>query len=613
MTADHRHGVELLALGEPLALEEIEALTSQDTLLEAETRGLIATDGKEEVWLAHPLYGEAVRTRLAPLRARSLRLQLVEVLECRVAFGSDDALRSARLRLDAGAALSTELALHGARAANHAGDPDLGAELATLAGADTDLVAGMLLAQSHTMRNRYEEADTALAAVEALAPGDANARDYLRQRLSLWHWGLRRSGETGALLDRAKTWSQDAGWRTFTSRIRMTYDALGYGFDSPLDPAENGDPAVSDEARRALAKMQTMSAFLAGQGDTAAAAAFAARPAIPLRDFGDAGALAALSLIALETGHRWDEVEQYMNGVVHHAVRAHDHAAAGLSAYTLARLHFFRARYRDASRWLAEAEIHFQQQDPFNVMLSVCALRVGIACFTGDFDGTMTALERMRAFSESRPPLPVQHVPVLRAEGWALRMRNALDASRQLLEDAASIEDEMLGLAPQLAYDALRAGAPTAPQLQRMAARSQSRMVTAYALHGSAKAVRDGAALMEAAEEMAVIGALRYAVEAATDAAGAFLSQGRQDSARRAAARARQLHVPDQGGELPPIDGLDTTAVDVTRREAQLVELAREGLSNTEIADRLVLSVRTVETHLYRGMQKLGISDRRDL
>ena len=31
------------------------------------------------------------------------------------------------------------------------------------------------------------------------------------------------------------------------------------------------------------------------------------------------------------------------------------------------------------------------------------------------------------------------------------------------------------------------------------------------------------------------------------------------------------------------------------------------------IADRLVISIRTVETHLYRGMQKLGINDRRDL
>ena len=247
------------------------------------------------------------------------------------------------------------------------------------------------------------------------------------------------------------------------------------------------------------------------------------------------------------------------------------------------------------------------------MMLSVRALRVGIACFTGDFEGTMTALEQMRAFSESHPPLPVQRVPVRRAEGWALRMRHAVDAGRQLLEDAAAVEDEMLGLAPQLAYDALRAGAPAASHLERMAARCQSRLVTAYARHGSAKAAWDGAGLSDAAEEMAAIGALRYAVEAATDAAVAFLSRGRQDSARRAAARARQLHVPDQGGELPPIDGLDATAVDLTRREAQLVELAREGLSNAEIADRLVLSVRTVETHLYRGMQKLGIKDRRDL
>lgn len=613
LSAAHRHSVELLALGEPLALEEIGELTSEDTLLEAESRGLIVTEGKQ-VRLAHPLYGETVRLRLPPLRAHNLRLQLVEVLERRDPFGSDEALKAARLRLDAGAALSTQLALDGARAANHAGDPDLGAELATLAGADTDVVAAMLLAQSHTMRNRYEEAEAALAAVEPLASTDASARDYLRQRLSLYHWGLRRAGETSALLDRADTWSQDAGWRRFTGRIRLTYDALRDGFEAPLDPADSArDPGVPDESRRALSVMQTLSAFMSGQGDTAAAAAFTARPSVPLRDFADVGALASVGLIALETGDRWDEVEQYMGGVLHDAVRAHDHAAGGLSAFTLARLHFLRAAYRDASRWLAEAEIHLEQQDPLNGMLSVRALRVGIAHFTGDFDGTMIALEQMRAFCESHPPLPVQRVPVRRAEGWALRMRNAADAGQQLLADAASMQDEMAGLAPQLAYDALRAGAPAAAQLERMAARCQSRLVTAYARHGSAKAARDGAALIDAAEEMAAIGALGYAAEAASDAAAAFLSHGRQDSARRAAARARQLHVPDQGGDLPLIDGLDATAVDLTRREAQLVELARGGLSNTEIADRLVLSVRTVETHLYRGMQKLGVKDRRDL
>ena len=112
---------------------------------------------------------------------------------------------------------------------------------------------------------------------------------------------------------------------------------------------------------------------------------------------------------------------------------------------------------------------------------------------------------------------------------------------------------------------------------------------------------------------MAAIGALAYAVEAATTAARVFLKAGKDDSARRAASRVRELHVAGQGTEPPAIDGLDGAAIQLTSREAQLVELARRGLSNAEIADQLVLSVRTVETHLYRAMRKLGVSDRHDL
>ncbi len=61
------------------------------------------------------------------------------------------------------------------------------------------------------------------------------------------------------------------------------------------------------------------------------------------------------------------------------------------------------------------------------------------------------------------------------------------------------------------------------------------------------------------------------------------------------------------------IDGLDEDAIGLTARETQLVELARQGLSNADIAERLVLLVRTVESHLYRAMQKLGVRDRRQL
>lgn len=37
------------------------------------------------------------------------------------------------------------------------------------------------------------------------------------------------------------------------------------------------------------------------------------------------------------------------------------------------------------------------------------------------------------------------------------------------------------------------------------------------------------------------------------------------------------------------------------------------GLSNRQIAERLVVSVRTVEGHLYRACAKLGTSDRTQL
>jgi DNA-binding CsgD family transcriptional regulator len=64
---------------------------------------------------------------------------------------------------------------------------------------------------------------------------------------------------------------------------------------------------------------------------------------------------------------------------------------------------------------------------------------------------------------------------------------------------------------------------------------------------------------------------------------------------------------------MPAIDGLDGAAVELTRRESQIAALAAGGLSNQEIADQLLLSVRTVETYIYRAMQKRGVDNRRDL
>jgi DNA-binding NarL/FixJ family response regulator len=59
----------------------------------------------------------------------------------------------------------------------------------------------------------------------------------------------------------------------------------------------------------------------------------------------------------------------------------------------------------------------------------------------------------------------------------------------------------------------------------------------------------------------------------------------------------------------PAIPSLDA----LTEREREVVALVAEGLSNEEIAERLVLSRWTAKTHVSRAMVKLGARDRAQL
>jgi DNA-binding NarL/FixJ family response regulator len=48
----------------------------------------------------------------------------------------------------------------------------------------------------------------------------------------------------------------------------------------------------------------------------------------------------------------------------------------------------------------------------------------------------------------------------------------------------------------------------------------------------------------------------------------------------------------------------------LTRREQQIVPLVAQGFTNKEIANHFCLSEQTIKNHLYRMMQKVGVSDR---
>src|SRR5688572_27813859 len=58
---------------------------------------------------------------------------------------------------------------------------------------------------------------------------------------------------------------------------------------------------------------------------------------------------------------------------------------------------------------------------------------------------------------------------------------------------------------------------------------------------------------------------------------------------------------------------MTTPSAGITRREREVWSLVAAHLTNQEIADRLHLSVRTVESHVSALMQKLHLADRRAL
>ncbi|WP_199552756.1 response regulator transcription factor, partial [Streptomyces sp. N35] len=107
-------------------------------------------------------------------------------------------------------------------------------------------------------------------------------------------------------------------------------------------------------------------------------------------------------------------------------------------------------------------------------------------------------------------------------------------------------------------------------------------------------------------------GAPAAAATAHAQAASAFQRSGRTGSAGTESAAADRLATDCQGLGTPALLAW-ARPLPLTRREREIALLAAAGHSNQQIADRLTLSVRTVEGHLYRLCAKLGVSSRAEL
>ena len=332
------------------------------------------------------------------------------------------------------------------------------------------------------------------------------------------------------------------------------------GFAGRVESLEKmlADPRMKPSRRRSLEAVYAYALMSSGRAKDADAVARRVRPTVPLRDNWDSYGLFAMRFVGLESGEDWEDLEAYMAAVLHEGVRVGDHEAAGLAAFTLGSLAMERGRYRDAERWLAEAEAQLEHHDTFATVSCIRALKSGSRTSRATPLEARAVLDSLRAQIAGRDLLPAQRAHVLRAEGWGARSLSEAAGAQRFRDDAEGAEDP--SVRSRLLYEAMRSGARpanVARELVELTGRCDSRLVAARAAHAVARVDRDGEALLNAGALMATIGADVYALEAAVDAAREFIAEGRMDSARRAANIARDRYHPDHGGAFPVIDGLD--------------------------------------------------------
>ncbi|MDH2430671.1 LuxR C-terminal-related transcriptional regulator [Sphaerisporangium sp. TRM90804] len=159
-------------------------------------------------------------------------------------------------------------------------------------------------------------------------------------------------------------------------------------------------------------------------------------------------------------------------------------------------------------------------------------------------------------------------------------------------------------------HDAVRLGgaAHAAARLEELPALHDGRRVLLARDHARAAVAGDGGALLEVADGFQGLGMMLHAAEAAAQAAARFRKDGRDRAALTAAARAWSLARACEGARTPALLGL--AAPELTARQLEIAQLAAHGLSNRDIADRLVLSVRTVANHLGAVYERTGAADR---
>ena len=282
-------------------------------------------------------------------------------------------------------------------------------------------------------------------------------------------------------------------------------------------------------------------------------------------------------------------------------------------AVNLGRVATLQGRVATARRYYAEAAglaqaSHFT--GPQRIALSGLALAQAML---GDAGAAAQAL----AERATGPAFGFRGPEQQLADAWtATASQRPAEAAQRLRDAAAQAASTGHRTAESwLLHDLMRtSGQDTSARLRDLADACDSPLVSARARHGAAARARDARELAGAADDFAALGAMLLAAEAAAGAAEAFNRAGDRRTATAALRRAIELAAACEGAVTPGLFRAATidaaAAVPLSTREREIALLAAAGITSKDIAERLYLSVRTVNNHLQHAYTKLGVSSR---
>lgn len=623
--------VDALALAGRLPVGVLARLVGPGALAGAERARLAATtddeSGDRVVHLANPFFADLRRARLSTDRVANLRNRLLDVYEQLGPVAAADIPLLARWYVEAGheGPDAAELLARAAEQKWSDNDPRAAAELARRARTlDRDDRTGLVLVNA-LAKLGADELDQVADEVSTTASSDAvRAEAVLNRALYLFQFA-NRPDKAEQLLTDAAAYLTDERWREMLRRqiagFRLQRGDLAGAQALAVPLLSSPHRSTVAEAHALLSPIRLMQAQVG--------------EAMSLAERGLAAALQNLS-DPLERGdtdagavgeHLFHQIGAWMEaGRVREAETAAEASIATLDAsldpftrsfvaFEIGRIARLRGRPETAARWFGEACAGFEgiRRDGFAAwsFAGLASVRADL----GDAVGTKEAADRCR--THTAHPIGLAAGEVDRCLAWELvtggadgdEIGAALEASVQ-----RSLANGELLHAGHALHDMVRVGQAERgePRLRQLAARSDGVLLGLFARHATATVAGDAEALRSVAGDLERYGYDLHAAEAWSQAAEQSRRAGELRRAMASHRRATRCARRCEGARTPLLSTWPDP-LDLSRREREIARLTVSGLRRRDIAHELVISPRTVDSHLQRIYRKLGVHDRESL